>query len=91
MKKWTMEAAGGRVRWLLSRYDAEAQGASNWSEFTKAHPEMTKDIQLPDILNAYKEWSPTADRDLNRLWIDPKNLEVQIEGSFKYPIISPLR
>ena len=95
IEKWTMEAAG-QGNWmlggmLLSRYDPEAQGASNWSEFTKAHPEMTKDIQLPDILNAYKEWSPTADRDLNRLWIDPKNLEVQIEGSFKYPIISPLR
>jgi RHS repeat-associated protein len=95
IEKWTMQAAG-HGNWMLggmliSRYDPEAQGALDWSEFTKAHPDLTKGIKLSDILGAYKEWSATTDRDLNRLRIDPKSLEFQIEGTFKYLIISPLR
>jgi hypothetical protein len=95
IEKWTMMAAG-QGNWmlggmLLSQYDPESQGLLDWSEFAKAHPDLTKGVELSDIQDAYKEWSATVDRDLNRLWIDPKHLQVQIEGSVKYPIISPLR
>jgi len=94
LQRWTIKAAGGSNFWLgvllTSSYEPETEKLQSWDVFRKAHPELTKDVKLQDILKAYRSWAGPTDKDLKSIWIDPRQRNVQIEGSLKYPILSPV-
>jgi RHS repeat-associated protein len=94
LESWTNRAAGGGDFWLglllTSRYEPENEELMTWNEFRKVHSELTKDVELNDVIEAYKTWAGPMDQSYQSVQIDHRQLEFRLEGSFKFPILSPV-